>query len=73
MDFWRDLIKTRSGKFVLVDTRWTLDHGWETMVFKANKNGEVTNWLDLDCARYDSKEAADCGHSDMVNKWIKDF
>jgi len=71
MDFWRDLIKTRNGKFVLIDTRWTIDAGWETMVFSANKNGEVTNGLDFDCVQYGSKEEAAVGHTEIINKWMK--
>ena len=67
----RDIIKLRSGKFVMVDTRWTIDQGWETMVFSCDEDGKVKNWSDLDCARYANKEDAAIGHAEIINKWIK--
>ena len=65
------VIITRSGQYVLIDTCWTLDHGYETMVFECDPNGRVTSWSDLDVAWYHSKEEADIGHANMINKWLK--
>ena len=65
-----DIIKTANGEYVYIDTRWTLDHGWETMVFTCDESGQVTDWCDLDCEIYDTKEQADIGHTDMINRWM---
>jgi len=43
---------------------------YETMVFAGNKDG-VTDWLEQDFARYDTKEDALKGHSKIVEKWIE--
>ena len=69
-DKQRDIVKMRNGKYVCIDTCWTMDHGWETMVFSCNKEGKVIKWQDLDCDIYTTKEEADKGHCEMVNKWI---
>ena len=66
-----DVIRTNSGEYVFIDTCWTMDHGWETMVFECDEDGIVTDWCDLDCDIYATKEQADIGHADMVNKWIR--
>jgi len=41
---------------------------YETMVFP-QENGEVTDWAELDCRRYNSLEDALAGHEEMVEKW----
>lgn len=65
------IAQCRNGEYVYIDTRWTMDNGWETMVFKCNKNGEVTNWIDLDCDVYKTKKDANEGHCSMVDKWLR--
>ena len=45
-------VKTRTIGYVWIDTCFTLDHGWETMVFASDKNGKVLDWMDLDCDIY---------------------
>jgi hypothetical protein len=44
------------------------EHGgrFETMVFPCDEQGTVTDWLELDCRRYHSAEAAREGHNDVV-------
>lgn len=44
------------------------DHGggFETMVFPCDEQGTVTDWMELDCRRYHSVEAARDGHNDVV-------
>lgn len=42
---------------------------FETMVFHSDANGNVTDWIELDCNRYSSIEAARMGHNDMVLNW----
>jgi hypothetical protein len=43
---------------------------FETMVFSADSDG-VTDWDELDCERYNSREDAQAGHTRMVEKWMK--
>lgn len=63
----RTLISVKDG-YVLVDTRYTFDHGWETMAFPCNENGD--DWQDeIDAARYRTKEEAQKGHDQIVDKW----
>ncbi len=75
-DYQRDVIVTRNGKHVVVDTRyvpWPTGRGYETQVFRCNSNGTVTNYKSLDENRYgESKTAADAGHTKMINKWMKE-
>ena len=66
-----DIIQTRTGKYVYIDTCWTIDHGWETMVFTCDKNGNVTSWVDIDVMIYATKTDADEGHTEMINKWLR--
>ena len=42
---------------------------YETMVFPADANGEVADWLERDCQRYGNMEAALEGHEVMVAAW----
>ena len=63
------IVKTRTRGYVLVDTCYTLDHGWETMVFASDKNGNVSNWSDLDCDVYATNFQASDGHDEMIEKW----
>ena len=39
---------------------------FETMVFPCDEQGTVTDWMELDCRRYRSVEAARDGHNDVV-------
>ena len=74
-DFARDIITTRNGVNVLVDTRyipWPLGHGYETGVYRCKK-GKPDFENEIDCKRYgESKTAADEGHCKMINKWMKE-
>lgn len=36
-------VKTRTRGYVWIDTCYTLDHGWETMVFASDENGNVSS------------------------------
>ena len=76
-DYARDVVVTRNGKHVVVDTRyvpWPLGRGYETGVYRCNTNGTVTNYItELDGKWYgESKEVADIEHVKMINKWIKE-
>ena len=58
----------KSG-YVFISTVNAIDSGLETMVFPCNANGEVKDYSDLDCQRYDSEEEALQGHKEMMAKW----
>lgn len=62
-------VKTRTMGYVWIDTCFTLDHGWETMVFASDKNGKVLDWMDLDYDIYATESQASEGHDEMVEKW----
>lgn len=62
-------VKLLGGQYVWIDTCYTLDHGWETMVFESDENGNVISWYDLDSDRYMSETQASAGHDRMVEKW----
>lgn len=54
-----------------------IDHGfdgvpkwYETMVFKCDAAGNVTDWIELACDRYTTREEAIEGHANMVTEWI---
>ena len=69
---YRDHIKVgNTGRFVVVDSRQTMDAGYETMVFEARENGEVLDWEDLDLGRYDTWQEMKKGHDQIVEKWKK--
>lgn len=52
-----------------IDTCFTVDHGWETMVFSCDADHNVTDWGELDADWYASFEEAQKGHKAMVEKW----
>ena len=66
---YSDIVKTKRGRYVLVDSRNTADCGYETMVFNCNESGMVDNWLDIDVDRYPTYEDMTKGHVQMINKW----
>ena len=63
------IVKTKTKGYVWIDTCYTLDHGLETMVFASDKNGNVSNWTNLDCDIYATESQACEGHYEMVRKW----
>ena len=70
MNKWTDIITTKNGKYVLIDTCYTLDHGWESMVFECDCDGNVKSWIDLDVEIYDTMDEANEGHQEMINRWM---
>jgi hypothetical protein len=48
---YSDIVKTKRGTYVFVDSRNTADCGYETMVFNCNESGMVDDWLDIDVDR----------------------
>lgn len=59
-------VKTRTRGYVWIDTCYILDHGWETMVFASDENGNVSNWMDLDSDIYATKSQASDGYEANV-------
>lgn len=58
----------RDGAFYLVSTikpngPW---NEWETLVFPCTREGEVTNWGELDGYRYENQQEATAGHKRFV-------
>lgn len=64
-----DTVKLLGGEYVWIDTCYTFDRGWETMVFESDESGNVKNWIDLDSQLYYTEEQASRGHDTMVEKW----
>jgi len=52
----------RDGKHYFVSTNDTFDHGFETMIFRCDADGKVTDWGDLFSERYGTIEEATEGH-----------
>lgn len=64
----RSTVATGTG-FVVVDSRWTLDHGYETMVFASDHRGYIRDYTDIDVAWYNTAEEMEKGHEEMIKKW----
>ena len=69
----RDIVKT-SHDYVVVSTvklhpLLSKEEEYETMVFQADETGRVYEWRDLDVETYVSREEAEKGHLEMVNRW----
>lgn len=59
----------RSDRHFLVSTCYTLDCGWETMVFESDAEGNPTNWDDIACCRYRTELEAAIGHEQMATEF----
>lgn len=57
-----DVVEVK-GNYYYVDSCCTMDHGYETMVFPCDENGDVTNWGDLYCERYNTAAEMEIGHN----------
>jgi len=61
-------VETNDGNIYYIDSCWTMDHGYETMVFEAaNHDGNfaVVSFADLLCYIHDSEETMVLEH-----KWL---
>ena len=71
-DATRDVILTKTRGYVLINTCYVWDRCcYESMVFSCDKDGNVFSWIEMDCKLYDTKEEADIGHAELINKWMK--
>lgn len=66
-DALSDIVES-NGKHFYVDSCNTPDHGYETMVFACDANGNVTDWMDLYAEWYDTASAMKDGHKVIVEK-----
>lgn len=61
-----DIVKV-GNKHYYVDSCWTFDHGYETMVFACDGDGNVTSWRDLYVEWYSNEVGMSMGHTRIVN------
>jgi hypothetical protein len=66
-----DVVETATeGKYVYLDTRYTLDNGYETMGFPASSPDakQPDSWGELYCLtrQYDSFDEAKEGHKEVI-------
>ena len=62
------IVQTEDGKLYLVDSNNTLDHGYETMVFRWSKRKKKpTSWKDLYCAFHLSEKSMRLAHYTICN------
>ena len=64
-----DIVICPNGKHVYIDSCFTINHGYETMVFPCDENGKVTDWGDIDASWYSTYEEMQTGHTTIVEKW----
>lgn len=55
-----------NGKHYLVDSCYTWDCGYETMIFRCDSKGNVKNWRDLFSEHYQSESEMQQGHMKIV-------
>lgn len=60
-----DVVKL-NGNYYYVDSCYTLDHGYETMVFACDSNRNVTDWSDLYCEIYDNRDEMEIRHYEII-------
>lgn len=65
----RSLVQLSGEKYVAVDSCYTKDHGYETMVFAADSKGHILDWMDLDAETYATVDEMMIGHKAMCKKW----
>lgn len=58
-------------KQVVVSSVYTLDCGFETMVFPADEEGKILEFNDYECVHYSTYEEMCKGHKKIVRKWSK--
>lgn len=67
----RDTVKMPSGEYVCIDSCYTLDHGYETMAFAADENGNISDYMDIYADRYNSVEEMKEGHERVCENFRK--
>lgn len=59
----------KDGSYYTVSSIYTLDNGYETMVFMSDEKGKIFDFNDLDYKHYQTYEEMKKGHKEMVAKW----
>lgn len=68
-DFRKDSLSNvveHKGNYYYVDSCYTLDHGYETMIFPCDENGNVTNWGELYTEWYENATEMEMRHEAIV-------
>lgn len=65
------LVEVDCSEYYYVDSAYTLDHGLETMVFKADKTGKVLDWSELYVAHYSTVDEMTKHHEQLNNNLEK--
>ena len=55
-----------NGNYYYVDSRWTCDHGYETMAFHCDVDGNVTDWLEVYGRIYATATQMELGHKKAI-------
>lgn len=55
-----------NGDHYYISSCYTLDHGYETMIFPCDDNGNVTDWSELYAEWYDSETEMEKRHNEIV-------
>lgn len=75
---WRDSIGLEIDRLLgLISEIFEYERGiamkgsedYESMVFRCDQDGEITDFTELDFRRYNTEEEARAGHQEMVEKW----
>lgn len=64
---FRDIVEINRKHYV-VDSCFTLDCGFETMIFACDSNGNVTDWKDLYAEWYDTVAEMETRHKEIVEQ-----
>lgn len=75
-EFWKliretqikTLIKRKSG-FHVVSSVYTMDSGFETMIFPADENGEIISFHEEYCRHFEHYEEMRKNHEYLVSQW----
>ena len=65
----QSFVQCADGQSVWIDSRETLESGYETMVFPCDNDGNVENWQHIDRKLYNTYEEMQAGHTETVKKW----
>lgn len=66
LEKFRNLVRVRGGKYYVVDSCYTIDHGFESIIFRADSDG-VTYGTDLYMRWYDTRDEMIQGHNEILN------
>lgn len=59
----------REGSFYIISSIYTLDCGFETMIFPSDENGKIFDYADLYCKHYEHYNEMVKNHDYLVSQW----